>query len=207
MLHRYILRLSVVAVCVFFAAYTNVIAQGVVTQDPAQFLASHEPELSQVNQARKFYLITNLGPAALAANQIEKARSYAEQSLAMGQALQSQPGFGPSLYSQGTHVGNVVLGQIAYLSGDIKGAKEHLLQAGNVTGSPSLNSFGPDMLLAKELAAKGESETVIKYLDLCASFWQNDRGRLEIWKKNLKQGEAPNFDNLGVVFDLWRFAK
>jgi hypothetical protein len=199
---------AIVSGWVLLSACAYAGAQGVVTQDPAQFIANHEPELDGANQARKFYLISNLAPAALAANQIDKARSYAEQLLAMGQAMQSQPGFGPSFYGNGTHVGNVVLGQIAYLNGDIKAAKEHLLEAGKVSGSPNLNSFGPDMLLAKELVAKGERETVLKYLDLCATFWKNDRGRLETWKQNINQGEEPNFgSNVGYVFDIWRFAK
>jgi hypothetical protein len=202
------LRIAIAAACLLFAVCTYATAQRVVTEDPATFLANHEPELAQANPARKFYLISYLAPAALAANQVEKARSYAEQLLTLGQEMQTVPGFGPSLLSDGTHIGNMVLGQIAFLNGDIQGAKEHLLEAGKVPGSSVLKSFGPDMLLAKELIGKGERDTVLKYFDLCATFWQNDRGRLADWKQVVKQGGEPNFgSNDGGVFRTWRFAK
>ena len=202
------LRIAIAAACLLFAVCTYASAQGVVTEDPAKFLANHEPELAQANQIKKFYLISNLAPAALAANQVEKARLYAEQLLELGQAMQTTPRFGPSLLSDGTHIGNMVLGQIAFLNGDIQGAKERLLQAGDVPGSSTLNSFGPDMLLAKELIGKGSRDTVLKYFDLCAKFWQNDRGRLADWKQVVKHGGEPNFGaNDGRVFRLWRFVK
>ena len=202
------LRMAFFSALILFAAATCASAQGKVTEDPAKFLANHEPELEQADPARKFYLISNLAPAALAANQVDKARTYAEQLMTMGQSMQNTPGFGPTFLSDGTHIGNMVLGQIAFLNGDISRAKEYLLKAGEVSGSPVLGSFGPDMLLAKELIGKGERDTVLKYLDLCATFWRNDRGRLADWKQVVKQGGEPNFGSTaGRVFGVWQFAK
>lgn len=178
------------------------------TTDPNEFLAKHEAELEQAGQSRKLYLLLAMAPAALAANKIEKARSYADQLFAMGEAMQAMPGFGPSMLADSTHVGHMVLGQIAFLNGDIKGAKENLVAAGKVPGSPVLNSFGPEMLLAKELIGKGERETVLAYLDLCGSFWQNERGRLESWKQTINEGQEPDFGaNNGRVFRIWQFVK
>lgn len=205
---RQSLRIAIVSALVLFAAASSAGAQGKVTEDPNTFLANHEPELAQADSAKKFYLISNLAPAALAANQVEKARTYAEQLMTMGQSMQNMPGFGQTFLSDGTHIGNMVLGQIAFLNGDVQSAKEYLLKAGEVFGSPVLGSFGPDMMLAKELIGKGERETVLKYFDLCATFWKSDRGRLADWTQVVKQGGEPNFGSTaGRVFRVWQFAK
>lgn len=176
--------------------------------DAGQFLTAHEPELQQASGAKRIYLLGNLAPAALAANDTARARAYAEELLILGPATRSQPGFGESNYGEATHVGNVVLGRIALMNGDVAKAKEQLLAAGRIPGSPSLNSFGPDMLLAKELIEKGERNTAIEYFDLCSKFWANDRGRLQQWKTTVAQGGMPNFGaNLGYIFSKWQFAK
>ena len=61
-----------------------------------------------------------------------------------------------------------------------------------------MNSFGPNMTLAKELIEKGEKDAVLQYLDLCAKFWKSgkespDGGELEKWKAQVRKGELPNF--------------
>ena len=85
-------------------------------------------------------------------------------------------------------------------------AKRLLLEAGKSPGSPQLNSFGPNMLLAKELLAKGEQEAVIEYFDLCAKFWKPQDGRLSDWKTLVISGETPDFGaNLAYRLDDWRF--
>ena len=176
--------------------------------DAAQFLAAHEPELQQaIPVARKLSLLASLAPAALAAKDFAKASSYANELMALGQSQQNKPGFGPSMYGNSTHVGNIVLGQIALANGDLNSAKEHMLSAARISGSPTLSSFGPDMRLAKELIEKGERDTAIAYFDLCAKFWTNDRGKLQQWKDAVAKGSMPDFGaNLGYIFDSWRFA-
>ena len=47
------------------------------------------------------------------------------------------------------------------------------------------------MSLAKELADRGERDTVITYLELCRSFWQSPQ--LNQWIQTLKDGKVPNF--------------
>src|SRR5438128_2361830 len=67
--------------------------------DAGQFLATHEPILQQATEApKRLYLLFNLAPAALAANDAAKARRYAEELLTLGLATRSQPGFGESNY-------------------------------------------------------------------------------------------------------------
>jgi hypothetical protein len=174
-----------------------------------QFLASHEPQLRQESDpAERLQLLRNLAPAALSAGDAAKANAYAQELMTVGTQLMSQPGFGPSLYGDATHIGNMVLGRLALMSGDVGKAKEHLLAAGRVPGSPVLKSFGPNMLLARELIEKGERATVVEYLDLCAKFWEHQDGKLEGWKTAVQDGSMPNFGpNLGYLLTSWRFTK
>lgn len=105
----------------------------------------------------------------------DDARAYANL------ALEGGPGDG-DLW----HQANVVLGRIALAEDDVARAKEHLLAAAGVEGSPVLGSFGPNMALAKELLERGEREAVLEYLDLCARFWE--RVRLRVWSDVVRAG-------------------
>ena len=91
------------------------------------------------------------------------------------------------------HHGNLVLGRIALAEGDIEEAKRRLIAAGKTTGSPSLNSFGPKMMLAKELLQKGEKEVVLEYFRLCARFWELGQDRLEEWSDLVQANRVPDF--------------
>ena len=65
--------------------------------------------------------------------------------------------------------------------------------AGQTPGSPQLNSFGPNMSLAKELAEKGETDAVIQYFDQCRKFWRMGADKLDTWTKAVKAGIVPDF--------------
>ena len=88
---------------------------------------------------------------------------------------------------------NLALGRLALRDGDKEQAKHFLLEAGRTPGSPQLDSFGPNMLLAKEMLDAGERASVLEYLDLCSKFWRNDLGQISKWKEMIEQGEQPNF--------------
>ena len=89
------------------------------------------------------------------------------------------------------HHGNVILGRIAARRGEIENAGEHLIAAGKTSGSPQLNSFGPNMQLAQDLLEQGETSVVIDYLKLCKGFWP--RPEVERWSEDIMSGRAPNF--------------
>jgi hypothetical protein len=176
------------------------------------FVAEQEPQVAQIAEpSRRLYLLQSLAGAALAAGDKAKAASLARDLMALGDELKSRPGFGADLYSDAMHVGNLVLGHLALEAGDVGQAKEHLLAAGRVPGSPALKSFGPHMLLAKQLIEKGEREAAVQYFDLCAMFWALERGRLAKWKEEVKRGGMPDWNEppdygLSVRKDLapWR---
>jgi tetratricopeptide (TPR) repeat protein len=130
-------------------------------------------------------LLQSLAKAALAANKPQKAKEYAEKMLS-----QNSSGWN---YGNNIHHGNIVLGKIALASDDLDEAKKRLIEAGKTPGSPQLNSFGPDMALAKELLQKGEKDVVLEYLELCSKFWKSGKDRLDKWSVVVKDGKIPDF--------------
>lgn len=132
-------------------------------------------------EVKRVYLLVDAARMSFAAGETEKAESYATELL--------------STSSQGNavHHGNLILGRLALKSGDIDKAKEYLIAAGKTPGGPTLNSFGPNMALAKDLLEKGESEVVLEYFELCSHFWMDRQGRLKQWTKEVKNGVVPDF--------------
>ena len=130
-------------------------------------------------------LLSRLGMAAFVVGDLDKARTYAEAMLADI----------PDDWNRGNriHYGNLVLGRIALSDGDLGGAGRHLLAAGRTPGSPQLNSFGPDMALAKDLLNRGETQTVRRYLELCLEFWEMGQDRLRNWIALIEAGRTPDF--------------
>ena len=134
-------------------------------------------------------LSVSLAKGAFEAGQFDKARHHAELAL---QARPDAP-YSPSgtFYANRIHHGNLVLGRIALREGDIHEAKSRLLAAAEVPGAFNLDSFGPNMMLAKELLEKGERKVVLEYFRLCSKFWRD--GRMDQWAGSVKEGKIPNF--------------
>jgi tetratricopeptide (TPR) repeat protein len=151
-------------------------------------LEAFERSLQQLkeDQARQA-LLSSVAKVALEAGEVAKARGYAEELLKKAGA----PNQGNWNYGNAVHHGHVVLGRLALREGDVKKAREHLLAAGKTPGSPQLNSFGPNMTLAKELLKKGERQAVLEYFELCGKFWKRDQ--LESWSKEVRAGRIPDF--------------
>jgi len=92
------------------------------------------------------------------------------------------------------HHAHLVLGRLALRDGDTAGAEAHLLAMGRVSGSPVLDTFGPNMQLAQDLLEHGDRPPVLAYLDECAKFWTFDHGkRLNAWKAQVQEGKTPDF--------------
>lgn len=151
-------------------------------------LDAYERSLSNMKEAEeREATLPDVAKAALEAGDLAKARSYAEEILKQA----GSSGRDNWNYGNMIHHGHLLLGRLALLDGDVATAKEHLLAAGKTPGSPQLNSFGPNMLLAKELLEKGEREAVLEYFKLCGSFWE--RSELEAWAKDVRASKVPSF--------------
>ncbi len=98
-------------------------------------------------------------------------------------------------YGNAIHHANLVLGKIRLLGDDLEQAKNYLLKAGKTPGSPTLNSFGPNMDLARELLEIGERDVVLQYLDLVKKFWYPIFSFFKVrkWRKAIKKGDVPDF--------------
>ena len=145
-----------------------------------QFERAYEVAASDLE--RSFQLVS-LAKSAFLAERHDDASAYATTM------LEDAPGG----WDEGNqlHHGNLILGRIALLEDDVEAAKRHLLQAGKVSGSPQLGSFGPNMRLAADLLERGEREVVLEYFRLCANFWPRDE--LKDWAALVEAGEAPDF--------------
>jgi hypothetical protein len=76
---------------------------------------------------------------------------------------------------------------VAIKRGEIENAKQFLLAAGQTSGSPVLNSFGPDIALAKELWDVGQKDAVTEYVRLCLKFWNIGQVVLDEWPTIMEQ--------------------
>lgn len=123
------------------------------------------------------------GPKA--ADYLREAEQYAREALRSPETL--HPGF------DSIHDGNMVLGLIAAKNGDIAAAKAYLLTAGKSPGTKITRQFGPNTRLAAELAQRGESATVIEYLESVRKNMTANQQYIDDWIALLKGGRQPDF--------------
>jgi tetratricopeptide (TPR) repeat protein len=128
-----------------------------------------------------------LAQMAFDAGDMIKARAYAEQFLSTAPTVPA--------WNAGNliHKGNLVLGRIAVRDGRIADAVRFLGRSGDTPGSPQLNSFGPNMALAKDLLEAGETSAVLDYFERCRGFWKSGGSQLDRWTAEVREGKVPNF--------------
>ena len=136
----------------------------------------------------RFYELGDAAKNSFKAGRLEEARQQATELLSLSRRYRRNWNYGNAI-----HDANLVLGRIAVSEGRIEEAKKYLLEAGKTPGSPQLDTFGPNMSLAKDLLEKGETEVVLKYFELCRRFWEMEDGRLDLWSKQVRNGEMPDF--------------
>ena len=153
----------------------------------ARALGQFERAYELLGPARGDSLLRFLVETCLEAGQAEKARAYADTML-------NNETKGWNLGNR-IHHGHMTLGRIALAEGNLEEAKNRLLKAGQTPGSPQLNSFGPEMDLAKALLERGEKDVVVRYFELCSEFWNHDRAtaKLAEWTELAKSGKVPDF--------------
>lgn len=146
-------------------------------------------------QMRRAASLPDITAAALEAGELGKAAAYADEMLAMGMGPVA-----PWNWNAGNliHYGHITLGRLALMAGDIDAAEEHLRLAGSTHGSPQLDSFGPDVRLANELLARGRTEVVLEYLDLCRRFWMLGHEALDGWTAEIRAGRRPVLREFGI---------
>jgi hypothetical protein len=136
----------------------------------------------------RFYALDNAAKENFEVGKMEDADKYARELLTLAPTFQGNWNYGNAIQD-----GNLVLGRIALHEGRTVEAKQYLLEAGKSPGSPTMNSFGPNMSLARDLLEKGERETVLQYFELCRKFWEMDDGKLDQWSQEVKADKIPRF--------------
>ena len=196
--------LNITVKCTFVISLALLVTMMVTAQQTpdkktiaSQLVAAQEKVIRTLPKAEdKFHLTREIAPLAFNAGDQVKAGMYAKDLLIQAESMKDDWDYGNAV-----HTANLVLGRIALSAGDIDEAKRLLLLAGKTPGSPQLESFGPDMLFAKELLEKGEKDVVIQYFTLCSAFWKMDDGKLAQWKTEVQNNEIPDFGpNVRYVF-------
>jgi hypothetical protein len=136
----------------------------------------------------RFYALDDAAKESFNAGKVEDAKKYAQELMALLPKYRGNWNYGNAVQDA-----NLVLGRIAAREGRIDEAKRYLLEAGKGPGSPQMNTFGPNMSLAKDLLEKKEWEVVVKYFELCRTFWKMHDGRLDKWSQEAKDGKIPDF--------------
>lgn len=153
--------------------------QGTTTNGSRTILMSEE---------ERFRFLSGAAKESFVAGKIEDARKYAQELMTLIPKFQGHWNYGNAIQDA-----NLVLGRIAVREGRIQDAKRFLIEAGKSPGSPQMDSFGPNMSLAKDLLEKGERDVVLKYFDLCRKFWETHKEYLDQWTKDVKGGKVPDF--------------
>ena len=118
----------------------------------------------------------------------EEAKALAQEMQDLAPAYKKDWNYGNAVQDF-----NLVLGRLALKSGDIDAARDHLLAAGRSPGSPQMDSFGPNLTLARDLLATGDKAIVLEYFELIRKFWKLDYGKLDQWKKDIEESRSPDF--------------
>lgn len=156
---------------------------------PQQRLDAAAKRLSDgTTDEQRFYALNAAAKESFATGNIEQARRYAQELLVLLPKFQGNWNYGNAV-----HDANLVMGRIALREGHRDDAKRYLIAAGNSPGSPQLNSFGPNMSLAKDLLEQREREVVLEYFELCRKFWKMGGAQLDQWSSQVKAGKIPNF--------------
>jgi thiol-disulfide isomerase/thioredoxin len=164
------------------------------TSDKAAALRWHEKAAEVADANNKISALQTLATAQLNAGEYTKAAESARELLSVAASRTGSWDYGNAI-----HRGNILLGRIALHQGDNAEAARRLLVAGGTKGSPQLNSFGPDWVLARELMAHGDRDTVLAYIDLCRKFWTMGAKRLDTWAAVIREGGVPSFSERPVL--------
>ena len=118
------------------------------------------PELDYIRST----LAESLAEVLVEVGALEMADSIAARELE--QAASGGPAAGNIVYGM-----NQVRGRVALRQGRLGEAVEFLHRAAGTTGSPQLATFGPHMVLARELLEAGEIDAVRQFLTSIRTFW------------------------------------
>jgi len=161
---------------------------------------SWNPNSSYVTpRLNRFYSLEEEITAVYSANDYKRAKELLAEYLELADIYKCNWNYGNVI-----HDANRILGLISLNSGNIEDAANYLLESGKSTGSPQLDSFGPELDLANELLKHGRHEDVKTYLNDISSFWEMNDGSIDRWIREIDRGERPELNRLSADFGFWQ---
>ena len=154
----------------------------------ARYDAAQKELANAKSEEERFYALNRAAKEGFVLGKTTEAQKHAEQLLTFLPKYKDDWNYGNAIQDA-----NLVLGRIAVLEGRLDHAKQFLIKAGQSPGSPQMDSFGPNMSLAKDLLEKGEMDVVLQYFELCRKFWKMENGKLDQWSREVKAGNVPDF--------------
>jgi hypothetical protein len=156
----------------------------------------------------RFYSLSEAMSAAYKKGDHRSAQAFAQEYLQAAKQFPCNWNYGNAI-----HNANCILGLVALGRGQKAEAVSYLLAAGATPGSPQLDTFGPSLLLARELARAGEHSAVASYLGSIQRFWKAkdmspvgllfpvlaDSDPISTWIAQLNKGRVPDF---GAPFNM-----
>ncbi len=136
----------------------------------------------------RFYALNKAARNAWQKGDTAKARALATELAELAPKHKNNWNYGNAVQDA-----NQVLGLIALDAGNVAEAKQRLLASADSQGSPQMNSFGPNMQLAKALLEQGERDVVLEYFSRCGAFWEMGKSQLAAWTAAVQHGQIPAF--------------
>ena len=157
----------------------------------ARFIERYKKTLSEFleleDEADRYFKMPRAGVAAYMLGSYDKARDLAEEMKAL-----------PSEYARSWNDGNLIYysnwisGMLELDAGFVQASKHYLVLSGECGGSPQLNSFGPNMRLAKRLLNEGEADVFLAFLDSIEIFWKSGGNWITVWRSQIANNRMPN---------------
>ena len=147
---------------------------------------------------KRFYALDNEIKRAYAEESYVNAKELIHEYLALAEVYRCNWNYGNAI-----HDANRILGLISLHNDNLEDAANYLIKAGKSTGSPQLDTFGPELDLANALLNLGETEAVKAYLRDIQSFWEMDEGRVDEWLTAIDAGETPELSRFSFKMSIW----
>ena len=185
-LHCLLLAISLFASAPLFACDENVACDKCVKESEFSWNPNNQFVTARLN---RFYSLDDKIMEAYKANDFGKVKELAKENLELAEVYRCNWNFGNAIHNT-----NRVLGLVSLKSRDVVAAADYLLRAGKSTGSPQLDTFGPELDLANELLQLGKVDAVKSYLKDIKSFWEMNNGQVDTWLAEIEKGEKPQLD-------------
>ena len=154
---------------------------------PEKELAEFERKLTSATGSDRVFLLSRAARMALDLQQTDKSAKYGVEILQLAESTTDWTRF------VALHQGHTAIGRVELRKGNRAQSITHLLASAQLSPEPTLASFGPSAILAKELLELGERDAVLRYLEQCRRFWSHGASRLDNWIAAIERGEMPAF--------------